>query len=1290
MEKSERKRIRKRIMSWALAFFTTMSAVDVSGWGSIAAHAEEAVSVGAFEVTGGTKDTDYSYANGLLTIKTDTALTIKNADPDTATTDRIYVDDGVSANVTLAGVNIKVGSPDTTAPFQIADDSTGDVTITLADNTKNQLKTVIVSIDKPQCAALQKNGEYSDTLGKLTIQCEHTGEGHICTESCGSLTAEAQVGLDNGGGIGSANKKTTANIYIKGGNISASSNNGAGIGGGYSSGEDTLLSPLSHIYISGGCVDAYSLNSGAGIGGGYVCKKVSDIYISGGCVKATSGNSGAGIGASSYGSASAIYITGGSVNASSQKGKAIGCTPKNNDDEELYLLTTFENNNNESVYVDGVEYPIRQHSTSDAKLYLYLSGTEHTIKIGDTIQEYTLSEGQFVPKVKGTDFEISPTDTNDTLIEGTDYSYYAGALVVKTEKGITVKNVDSEVASADAISIQKDVAANITLAGVNIEAENAAIVIAEDSSADVTIILADNTKNSLVSGNNKAAIQKTSSSGKLTVTCEHAKEFHDCDKTCGALMAKGNGYGAGIGGIAGKITGDLVIAGGVISASSEDGAGIGDGRQSFNNGSGIYITGGSITASSNQGAGIGCGFAALNKKMKIVISGGKIIATSTQGAGIGGYVSNVETYVTISGGSIKTTSIVGAPHNENGKKVFLRKIETTKEQDITVDGMTYPFKDQGTEDPYLYVYLTEGKHTINDKRVSYEYSSTKKELLYKPVKADLNFFIPPTMTYDGGERIFPVSVKSDAPYSDNNVAVHYYDSEGTELESAPVNAGKYFIRAYLEETEEHVSAELDLATLTIMPAELTVMDANAKDRDYDSSSKQVEITDIVLSGVEGRDDVSVKLTDRDDESSRLMAELSSPDAGTYTEVTLPELTLTGEDAANYTLIQPTGPVTLASGVRIFKIGAEIIAGSDDYDKNYGDEAFPLEVTDTNTDIDVTYAIEEGSDVISIENGVVTIKKAGKSHVRISLPESKNYDAAATSKLIKINVKKKEGYTVETINRSYTEKSGHTESIDLKTLLPADCGEAVYEAPVITGNVTYPAAPAVADGVLSYTVGQGSTESEGTIRIGVSTENYADFTITVHTKVTAQTVSGTDNPSGGDQNSVKDPDQQGGTVNTVDQDHTANGTTSTGGNTNTGTGGGSTITKPEDNAGTADNTQTVKTKTRTVTIPATKKVKGKKKKVTSVAAKAYANDKTITKLVIGKNVKKIGKRAFYGCSNIKTIIIKTEKLKESSIGADAFKGISRNAVVKVPKKLVKKYKKILRKKGLNKKIKVVAM
>ena len=39
-----------------------------------------AETVGAFEVTGGTNGTDYTYADGVLTINTATALTIKNAD----------------------------------------------------------------------------------------------------------------------------------------------------------------------------------------------------------------------------------------------------------------------------------------------------------------------------------------------------------------------------------------------------------------------------------------------------------------------------------------------------------------------------------------------------------------------------------------------------------------------------------------------------------------------------------------------------------------------------------------------------------------------------------------------------------------------------------------------------------------------------------------------------------------------------------------------------------------------------------------------------------------------------------------------------------------------------------------------------------------------------------------------------------------------------------------------------------------------------------------------------------
>ncbi len=61
---------------------------------------------------GALADTDYTYENGVLTILSGTPMTLSNLDPVTATTDHIVVPDGVTANLTLAGVNIGVsGSP---------------------------------------------------------------------------------------------------------------------------------------------------------------------------------------------------------------------------------------------------------------------------------------------------------------------------------------------------------------------------------------------------------------------------------------------------------------------------------------------------------------------------------------------------------------------------------------------------------------------------------------------------------------------------------------------------------------------------------------------------------------------------------------------------------------------------------------------------------------------------------------------------------------------------------------------------------------------------------------------------------------------------------------------------------------------------------------------------------------------------------------------------------------------------------------------------------------------------
>lgn len=110
----------------------------------------------------------------------------------------------------------------------------------------------------------------------------------------------------------------------------------------------------------------------------------------------------------------------------------------------------------------------------------------------------------------------------------------------------------------------------------------------------------------------------------------------------------------------------------------------------------------------------------------------------------------------------------------------------------------------------------------------------------------------------------------------------------------------------------------------------------------------------------------------------------------------------------------------------------------------------------------------------------------------------------------------------------------------------------------------------------------------------------------------------------------------------------------------------------------------------VSIPAMITVKGIKYQVTAVSKDAFKNNKKVTQVTIDKNVKNIGKNAFYGCKNLKKVIIKTTKLTKKTVGKNAFKGIHKKATIKVPKKKLDAYKKILKNAGISKSVKVVKM
>ncbi len=380
--------------------------------------------IGAFKVTGGVYGSDYIYEDNVLIIIKDVAdLTIANTNPSTPTTDRIEVATGVSANITLAGVNIDVSSQSSTAAFKIANNSTGNVTITLADGTTNTLKS------GEGCAALQKNGQYiSAEQGKLTIKSGTAGTGTLIAE-----------GGNNGAGIGGSVEATFgvgSNITISGGMIIATGGAGAaGIGNGRGA---TVAS--SGITISGGTVYAEGGENGAGIGGNYYNAGF-DITISGGTVTAKGGDDAAGIGGGFEGSGMNIIISGGSVEAEADTdANAIGggagkdaVTPTLADKTTLVYLLELDVDGTSNVTINGNAYP--KNHFDGGKLYVYLPaktaqipnevtiGNETTKYIYDTANSKWLKVVD-APEADDTVFIYDGTEKTYTLAESDYYTIY--------------------------------------------------------------------------------------------------------------------------------------------------------------------------------------------------------------------------------------------------------------------------------------------------------------------------------------------------------------------------------------------------------------------------------------------------------------------------------------------------------------------------------------------------------------------------------------------------------------------------------------------------------------------------------------------------------------------------------------------------------------------------------------------------------------------------------------------------------------------------------------------------
>ena len=521
------------------------------------------------------------------------------------------------------------------------------------------------------------------------------------------------------------------------------------------------------------------------------------------------------------------------------------------------------------------------------------------------------------------------------------------------------------------------------------------------------------------------------------------------------------------------------------------------------------------------------------------------------------------------------------------------------------------------------------------------------------------------LTYDGNSKEALVS----QTFAEETRALPEVSYSGNNLVNGkPVKAGTYTASITAGEGSDKVTATVKY---TIAQAQLTVTKATAENRRYDGTSK-VNVTGVTLAGIIGNDIVSIDTTG-------LQGTLKSANAGSYKEITLPRLTLTGSDAANYKLVQPDSAVALTSDVVISKAAV---------------------------------APNMPGDTISAANSKEKVKD-------VTLPENWNWKESDLEKELKVGVA-----VTATAEYNGADKGKYeTESIDIvitRSTCEHKAREILYSGEgekeptctedglghrecticheVIESGIKVAAAHSFSS---EWTIDKPATTTEEGSKSHHCTKCDARTDITAIPKLSSGgSSSGGSSAGGGASSGTTDPkqDEEKPTDDSKpsddnkpsDNNKPSESKPEAVGTKLTKSGITYKVTSVKGKTPTVTYVKVSKNAKGTVTIPKTVTIDGVKYQVTAIADKAFSGNKNVTKIVIPDQITTIGTKAFSNCSNLKVIVIKSTKLTSRNIDTKAFAGIAKDVVIRIPEKKLAAYKKLFAKKGLNKKVKLKAI
>ena len=263
-------------LDWNDASLTNNGVVTALDGGSVTP--EVPVFANKLAVTGGVKGTDYDLRGAVVIILKGTPLTVTGA----ADEERIVVNSGVDANLTLDGVTIDIQSSHNA--IDLLDGA--NLKLTLAGENTLKPGGGKAGIHVPSGTSLVIDGS-----GSLFVDGGRVGA---------TVAGGAGIGADNGGDLG--------DITINGGTVVAQSTNGGSAGIGEGGWRSPTITSGSSVTINGGNVTASAVDaSGEG------CINAETVTIKGGHVTALAPNNGGSI------NATTVAITGGIVEVPDDK-----------------------------------------------------------------------------------------------------------------------------------------------------------------------------------------------------------------------------------------------------------------------------------------------------------------------------------------------------------------------------------------------------------------------------------------------------------------------------------------------------------------------------------------------------------------------------------------------------------------------------------------------------------------------------------------------------------------------------------------------------------------------------------------------------------------------------------------------------------------------------------------------------------------------------------------------------------------------------------------------------------